>query len=277
MQKLVFLCAFLHATRQLGFHPFVTPSALLSEAYTNPDGIARPACEYCGYCSGFLHGRCKSAAHQYHSTRPATPTWLRVAHDEWARRVVLENGRVTGVQYSDDRGNDFFQPATIVVLASWILNNVRLLLLSNIAPYNAISGEGTLGRNLTHQVQSGTRVFFDKPLNAFMGSGAVCTRISDCDGDRSLTGDEGSLRLGAIQAASQADRPIDTFGIMPRGTVSANWGSEWKAAAINRNDNRRDRFRRRTPAGAKTSWILDPTRPTSSAIHCCASRSIGRR
>ena len=66
-----------------------------------------------------------------------------------------------------------------------------------------------------------------------MGSGAVCTRISDCDGDRSLTGDEGVLRLGAIQAASQGDRPIDTFGIMPRGTVSANWGSEWKAAAIN--------------------------------------------
>ena len=81
---------------------------------------------------------------------------------------------MTGVHYSDDRGNDFLQPATIVVLASWILNNVRLLLLSKIGtPYNAISGEGTLGRNLTHQVQSGTRVFFDKPLNAFMGSGAV--------------------------------------------------------------------------------------------------------
>ena len=230
-----FSALFSDATRQLGFHPFVTPSALLSEAYTNPDGIARPACEYCGYCSGF---GCMVGA----KAQP-TNTILPVLQDRpgfelrtmsWARRVLHKNGRVTGVHYSDDKGNDFFQPAAIVVLASWTLNNVRLLLLSKIGtPYNAVSGEGTLGRNLTHQVQSGTRVFFDKPLNAFMGSGAVCTRISDCDGDRSLTGDEGVLRLGAIQAASQGDRPIDTFGIMPRGTVSANWGSEWKAAAIN--------------------------------------------
>ncbi len=151
----------------------------------------------------------------------------------WARRVVHKNGRVTGVHYSDEKGDDFFQPAAIVVLASWTLNNVRLLLLSRIGtPYDAVTGKGTLGRNLTHQVQASTRVFFDKPLNAFMGSGAACTRISDFDGDRALTGDEGVLRLGAIQALSQGDRPIAAFGIIPRGIASSNWGSEWKAAAI---------------------------------------------
>ena len=117
-----FSALFSDATRQLGFHPFVTPSALLSEAYTNPDGIARPACEYCGYCSGF--GCMVGAKAQPTNTiLPvlARPTWLRVAHDELGASRAVKNGRVTGVHYSDDRGNDFFQPATIVVLASWIL------------------------------------------------------------------------------------------------------------------------------------------------------------
>ena len=41
-----------------------------------------------------LHGRCKSATHQYHSTRPARPTWLRVAHDELgATRAAQERPR----------------------------------------------------------------------------------------------------------------------------------------------------------------------------------------
>lgn len=230
-----FSSLFADATRQLGFHPSVLPSALLSEAYTNPDGIARPACQYCGYCSGF---GCMVGA----KAQPSN-TILPVLQDRpgfelrtmsWVHRVLHKNGRVTGVHYSDDKGNDFFQPSAIVVLASWTLNNVRLLLLSKIGtPYDAVSKAGTLGRNLTHQVQSGTRVFFDKPINAFMGAGAVGTRISDCDGDRSLTGDEDVLRLGAIQAVSQGDWPINTFGIVPSGTVCANWGSEWKAAAVN--------------------------------------------
>ena len=133
VQSSYFSALFSDATRQLGFHPFVTPSALLSEAYTDPDGIARPACEYCGYCSGF---GCMVGA-KAQPTNTILPVWqdrpgFELRTMSWARRVLLKNGRVTGVHYSDDRGNDFFQPATIVVLASWILNNVRLLLLSKI-------------------------------------------------------------------------------------------------------------------------------------------------
>lgn len=229
-----FTTLFSDAARQLGFHPFAVPSALLSEAYTNPDGIARPPCQYCGHCARF--GCMIGAKAQPSNTilpvlKGRSGFELRTL--SWARRVLHKNGRVTGVHYTDEKGNDVFQPATIVVLASWTLNNVRLLMLSKIGtPYDAVSGKGTLGRNLTHQVYSGTRVFFDKPLNAFMGAGATCARFSDCDGDRTLTGDEGILRLGAIQAESTGDRPIGAFGIMPRGTVSADWGSEWKAAAI---------------------------------------------
>ena len=40
-------------------------------------------------------------------------------------------------------------------------------------PYDPATGKGTLGRNLTHQVSQATRVFLDKPLNAFMGAGGL--------------------------------------------------------------------------------------------------------
>src|SRR5262249_28461664 len=153
--------------------------------------------------------------------------------EAWVRRIMHKDGRVTGVQYSDRKGVDVVQPATTVVLASWTLNNARLLFLSKIGtPYDSESGNGTLGRNLTHQVRVTTRLFFDKPLNAFMGSGACGIRISDFDGDRGLTGSEGIVRFGAIQVQTMGDRPIGAFGNVPRGAAKSNWGSEWKAAAI---------------------------------------------
>ena len=55
----------------------------------------------------------------------------------WVRRIVHENGRATGVQFTDANGEEFFQPAETVILASFTLNNVRLLYLSKIGtPYD---------------------------------------------------------------------------------------------------------------------------------------------
>ncbi len=221
------------AAARLGYHPYPAPAALLSQPYKNPDGVSRPACVYCGYCERF---GCMIGA----KSQP-TNTLLPVLQGKrkfelrtgsWVRRILSRDGRVTGVQYTTARGEDVIQPATTVVLASYTLNNVRLLHLSKIGrPYDPATGAGTLGKNLTHQIQSGTRVFFDQPLNAFMGNGSLNERISDFDGDRGLDGVPGLLRLGDIFVGSTGDRPIATFGAMPRPT-ERRWGSQWKAEAI---------------------------------------------
>src|SRR6185437_11219795 len=39
---------FEEATRKLGYHPFSTPRAIISEPYNN-----RPGCTYCGFCQAF--------------------------------------------------------------------------------------------------------------------------------------------------------------------------------------------------------------------------------
>ncbi len=225
---------FEEGTRKLGYYPHPAPSALLSEAYRNPDGITRPACVFCGYCERFgcMIGAKAQPSNTLLPVVQGRKTFeLRMG--TWVRRIGHKNGRATGVHYTDERGADFFQPATTVVLASFTLNNVRLLFLSKIGtPYDPAPQKGTLGKNLTHQVNGPTPVFFNKPLNAFMGSGALSTYISDFDGDRRLTGSEGIVRLGAIMAQSTGNRPIGVFGRMPLGSVNSNWGAKWKAAAI---------------------------------------------
>ena len=44
---------FKEAVEKLGYHPYPHPAANASEAYRNPDGIARPGCAYCGYCERY--------------------------------------------------------------------------------------------------------------------------------------------------------------------------------------------------------------------------------
>ena len=88
----------------------------------------------------------------------------------------------TGVTYVDAAGREFEQPAKLVILASFALNNVRMLLLSGIGtPYDPSTGQGTVGRNYAYQTMSAVQVFFkqDININPFMRSGANGTVIAD--------------------------------------------------------------------------------------------------
>src|SRR5271156_5854149 len=105
------------------------------------------------------------------------------------RRIVqgrtAGGARARGVRYIDATGEDLFQPAELVILASYTLRNNRLLMLSRAGePYDTATGKGTLGRNLTHQISytAGT-AFFDKPLTRFMGAGGAGRPFADFDGD----------------------------------------------------------------------------------------------
>ena len=61
---------------------------------------------------------------------------------------VDNEGRVSGVNYLID-GTEYFQPAKVVLLASYVYENVRLLLLSKSKPYpNGLSNNhGQVGRH----------------------------------------------------------------------------------------------------------------------------------
>ncbi|HXB73908.1 MAG TPA: GMC family oxidoreductase [Candidatus Acidoferrales bacterium] len=229
---------FQKAALELGYHPYPTPAATLSRTYRNPDGISRSGCAYCGYC--MRHGCMIGAKAQ--PTNTLLPVLVKrnnftLRPGCWVRRVVHREGKAEGVTYLDSAGNEVLQPADVVILSSWTLNNARLLLLSGIGePYNPATGKGTLGKNLTHQVGIGTQVFLDRHLNSFMGAGGLGVTVSDLDGDRGSDPASGVLRGGSTRINSTGEGPISSFGRIPPGEVQRNWGSDWKKAALQWHD-----------------------------------------
>ena len=225
------------AAKSLGYHPYPNPAATLSTAYTNPDGISRPGCFYCGFCDRF---GCMIGA----KAQP-TNTLLPIVEKQksvtlrngcWVRRIVYDKangGRATGVSYIDATGEEIMQPADLVILGSWTLNNTRLLLLSGIGePYDPATGKGVVGRNLTHQISfPAAQAFFEKPLNRFMGAAPAGMRMSDFDGDSFDHSNLPFIRGGTFAGMGTGFQPIVGFGAVPP-SVKARWGSEWKKAAV---------------------------------------------
>ena len=233
---------FRQAAAQLGYHPYPVPAATLSQLYTNPDGITRPACTYCGFCETF---GCMIGA-KSQPTNTLLPILTKhksfsLRTNAQVRRILHDSSqnksKIRGVTYTDFSGQEFFQPADLVFLASWTLNNTRLLLLSKLGePYDPTTGRGTVGRNLTHQVMlNAATAFFDQPLNRFMGSGASGFMFNDLDGDVFDHSNIPFLRGGAFLGRSARSLPIGEADTLPK-SVTATWGSEWKKAVLHYYD-----------------------------------------
>ena len=236
-----FSALFRDAAKSLGYHPYPAPSANISQAYTNPDGVSRGGCTYCGFCARF---GCMMGA-------KAQPTTLllpiiqkrknvSLRAGAWVRRILFDSSpkaTARGVTYVDSAGEEIFQPASLVFLASWTFNNTRLLLLSGIGePYDPATGHGTVGSNLTHQVSVGAATaFFEQPLNRFMGSGSAGILFSDFDRDDLDRSSLSFIRGGYFAARGYGFQPIGAFGVLPN-SIKATWGSEWKKAAVSYYD-----------------------------------------
>jgi gluconate 2-dehydrogenase alpha chain len=229
---------FQKAAVESGYHPYPLPTATLSRDYKNPDGVTRAGCQYCGFCTRFgcMIG---AKAQPTNTLLPllANQKKFTLRTGSQVRRVLHDGTQATGVTYTDNAGNEFEQPARVVVMASWTLNNTRLLLLSKIGEmYDPATGKGTLGRNLTHQVNANVRFFIDKPLNMFMGAGGLGFGIDDFDGDRAFDEEAGLLRGGTMRVQNSGEGPLQGFGRFPASETKATWGSAWKKAALKWHD-----------------------------------------
>ena len=138
---------FAEAAEKAGYNPFPRPVANASQAYTNPDGAKFGACQYCGFCERF--GCESNAKGSPHFT--VIPIAMRNPNFElrtnmWVTRVNKDSTgkKVTGVTYINTlNGEEFEQPAGMVVLTAYAINNVHLMLLSQIGqPYDPVSQKG---------------------------------------------------------------------------------------------------------------------------------------
>src|SRR2546428_10443656 len=220
------------AAGELGYHPFPAPSANMTRPYTNPYGVTLGACVYCGYCERF---GCEMGAKASPQT---TVLPVLLANKNYELRALAnvvkvnldsEKKRAVGVTYVDSRGREFEQPSELVLLTSYVFNNVRLMLLSGIGkPYDPAANTGVVGRNYAYQTPSGVTLFFeDKVFNQFMAAGGLGMVIDEFNGDNFDHSGLGFIGGGFFQAATSGSRPIEGRPV-PRGPP--RWGSEGKRA-----------------------------------------------
>lgn len=224
---------FANAAKELGYSPFQVPTANMTRAYTNPEGLSMQPCSVCGYCERFGCEHFAKASPQTVLLPKvfANPNFeLRTqAH---VTRIMLDGQRTraTGVVYVDERGEEFEQPADIVILCAFGLNNVKLLLTSGVGQaYDPATGQGQVGRNYAYQTMASVNVFFDESINInpFMGAGALGTVIDDFNGDNFDHSGLGFIGGGYIACYTTGGRPIE-YHPVPGGTP--RWGAEWKQA-----------------------------------------------
>src|SRR6195256_810810 len=174
---------FEEGAKKLGYHPFPTPRAILSEPYKG-----RPACAYCGFCSTFgCHVGAKSSI--LVTTIPDADATgnFKLVTGAMCYRVNSDNGgRVTGVSYYGPDGSHNTIEADIVILSPFIYDVVRLLMLSKSGkfPNGLANSSGHLGRHIMTHI--GGRVFAafdDRYVNMFMGPTAQKQTIDDFNGD----------------------------------------------------------------------------------------------
>jgi len=155
---------------------------------------------------------------------------------------------------------EYFQPARVVLLASYNYENVRLLLLSKSKAYpNGLSNNHKqVGRHyFSHHQQAPVTALFPFALNAWYGLPAQGVAVDDFADDN--FDHRGLDFIGGGNLWVMSDRrPIgaasmSTFGLAP------NWGSSWKAFVKQNADRWHSAYIQKTTLPYEDNYLdLDP-------------------
>ena len=218
------------AARKLGYHPFSTPRAILSQAYNG-----RPACSYCGFCQAFgCHIGAKSSILVTKLPEADATGNFKLITGAMCYRVNSDNsGRVTGVAYYGPDRSDNTIEAEIVILAPFIYDNVRLLLLSKTEkfPNGLANSSGHVGKHLMAHI--GARAFAafdDRHVNIFMGPSAQKHTLDDFNADNFDHSGLGFIRGAQISSGPAAleGGPIGTAMAMNPPPGVPRWGAAYR-------------------------------------------------
>lgn len=222
------------AARSRGLHPFPQPAAILSRAWTDPWGRTRSACIYCGFCT---HYGCEVDA-KASPVNVHFPVSLETGrHEVRAGCKVLRietarDGRATGVTYVDGQGEDHFQPAEVVALTAFTLENVRLLLLSrsDAHPDGIGNDRGRVGRNFTYQLYLAPvkGLFEGRRFGMFMGNTCTINILYDFNGDVFDHSDVDFIGGAQIYSSPCERDPVTSAADLGEGFLDRQWGARWK-------------------------------------------------
>ena len=245
------------AARGLGWHPFPGPAAINSARYQN-----RSACVYHGYCArGGCHVSAKGSTAVTTIPKAQRSKRLTVVTEAHVTAIDIDrNGRASGVRYLKG-GTEYVQPARVVLLASYVYENVRLLLLSTSAafPKGLSNNHGQVGRHyFSHNQVSTVSALFPRDLNAWYGLPAQGVAVDNWADDHFDHTGLDFIGGGNLWVYSDR-RPIaaagmSTFGRTPR------WGAQWKAFVRENADRWNTAYLQKTTLPYEENYLdLDPT------------------
>ena len=214
------------AASRLGWHPFLAPSAINSEPF---DG--RPACTYCGFCqNNVCHVDAKGATNLNVIPRAEATGLLRVETGARVLRIETDgDGLATGVTFVRD-GRTCVQPARVVLVATYVYENTRLLLLSTSKAHPAGVGNdrGQVGLHYTaHVMPYRFGLFPGRRLNLFNGIGSQVVCLDDFNADNFDHSGEGFVGGGMI-TGSHEFLPVMFTRAYSHPPHVPRWGSAWK-------------------------------------------------
>src|SRR5436190_160632 len=221
--------AFDAGAKKLGYHPFSTPRAILSQPYNG-----RPGCTYCGFCQAFgCHVGAKSSILVTKLPEADATGNFKLVTGAMCYRVNSDNsGRVTGVAYYGADGSDNTIEAEVVILTTFIYDNTRLLLLSKTDrfPNRLANSSGPLGKHLmAHMMPNVYALFDDRHVNNYMGPSAQKHTIDDFNADNFDHSGAGFIRGSQISVGTgnlQGGPISHTTTASPPGTP--RWGAAYR-------------------------------------------------
>lgn len=230
---------FAQAATSMGYHAFPIPAGNLSQSYTNPLGVTLGQCSYCGFCERFGCGNYAKASPQTCVLPALTqlPSFSARTNCNVMRVNLDSTGKkATGVTYVDEKGEEWEQPADLVLVCNFSFNAVHLLLVSNIGtPYDPVANTGVVGRNYAYQTTSSVLIQVkDAVFNPFISGGAIGMSVDEFNGDNFDHAGLGFVGGGLFQVVQTGGRPIQQINLFKD---QPTWGAGWKRAATENYQN----------------------------------------
>ena len=215
---------FERAAHKLGWHPYPTPLAILSQPRAG-----RSPCVNCGFCWGF---GCEVGA-KSSSLASVIPMAERTGRceirpDSYVYRIELNAaGRAVGVLYFDAQRNTHLQKAKSVVVCANGAETPRLLLLSSskLFPNGLANSSGLVGKYLMCNSHARAEGLFEHPLNDYKGFVASRVLHDFYELDPQKVGFYGG---GALDA--RFDFTPYFFALRGLPPDTPRWGDSFKAA-----------------------------------------------
>lgn len=209
---------FAAACERLGYHPFPQAAAIASVDYQELS-----ACVYCGFCHGYpCHVKAKQSTQATSVPRALATGNLEIRPFARVFRVNRDpdGRRVRGVSYFDADGQVVDLEASRVILATYALENTRLLLASGI------NAHGNVGKHfMTHSFGWFTGVL-PEWTNPFMGPLVAASIIDDLTSELVPDNDHGVLWGSPVTSFPGDTQPIEAAHNLPPHVP--RWGQGFK-------------------------------------------------